>query len=871
MEGNGQAKGLRRTLAVIAFLIPFSFAMRAIDWPAGQHPDEIGILRYMTDMVEDRYTHEAKNSVYPEGFLVLSNIHRHALKVDRWLAQRRDREGVLHRDIDFIRAPRNTELMPNVFIGRHTNAILAGLCGLFLFLAIHAATGSMAGGLCAVALASCTPFMVEHAHYCETDISYCACLALALWFLFAALKRSSMGWLVAGAAASAAAFACKYTAAPIIPFCILVYVDMCVRWLRDASSSGERNRRIRRCVVAALMCLAAAVAAYAALTPTFYTYPGWYWKRIFNIYGEAHGETSAAELSSTPEHVPFLKYRYILRLLMGYFRVVGPIHLILAAASAVLLLSRRRKNPCGPWLLALVVLFFIVDLFCAPWIRSQEFIPFAVLIGAVIAMAAGELHAMAMASHWLAIRISVPLLCVVACGLLAYGDAHRASMMFATEDCRSAMRHWLEMSSNPETRFAAGRFAYWAIKYGRVNTAEVFGEAESFWDPTSATTNAPAHEYFVRQTAIPARGFISNVTGQRHPHFQNGWTNFLAHATLLREWKLTPGYQTEFVQLPMELWGIIPDDTVRVRPSPLSARPTAFRMGPEYYDAAQSGDFLGPIDAIRTVGARKLVRFVPPPDGRPLYAVTRHVEGGIPARINWEGCFSPREKIIEPGRADWFIYKPGLFDGFGDIYVRTRVRMRGDDQTSLCLTTITSDPAFAAELLTRGGSPDKAAELLAQAKLPEDLGQAFAEAVPPIPDRFYNDFARVRFGDLTIYPAGGFIPTDPSKSLEPRNVWLDSEFPVMFDPGRYIVSFRISPEQSLTQEIQSISFSKAASQRVFSRHGFAPGDELEIEVVFDRPTYPRIRGDVTAIGTATPVAKLQDFTITWVPDLSPAK
>lgn len=427
------------------------------------------------------------------------------------------------------------------------------------------------------------------------------------------------------------------------------------------------------------------------------------------------------------------------------------------------------------------------------------------------------------------------------------------------------------MSSNPASRFAAGRYATPALRYGRVTTADMFGEAEALWNPHGAAgSRAPGHDYFVRQSFFLGRGFVDSASGVRTPYWNDGWTNFLAHAILLREWKTTPGYQTTFTMLPMELWGIVPEKANFVRPAPLAPRATAYRMGPEHYDVAQGGDWIGPIVAIRTVGARKGVRFVPPPDGRPLYAVTRHAEGVSPAKIKWEGCFWPREATIAPGRADWFRYKPSVFDSWGDIYVRTRVRMRGDDQSSRCLTTITADPAYAAELLSRGGSPDKAAELLKAAGLPADPARAIAQAVEPLPESFYSDFARVRFGNFTVYPGPSSLTKAPPAGRALAPVELESEIPLFFDPGEYHVSFRIPRLKAGTPKVLSIFFTKAASQRVISGEGFNPGENVEMVLVFNRPASPHICGSTLARGQNSPAVTLEDFSVEWRPSTRPA-
>lgn len=851
----------------LAFLLPYTFAMRGTDWSMMMHPDEPAILRPMQRFYVDSSPSVSSTIVYPEGFFVVTEAYRRAIKPIEFLKDRMAQEGSEHRDLDYIRAPIIRRGAPSIYIGRRANALMAGLCGLFIFLAVRVATKSAAGGLCASMLVACSPFLVEHAHYCETDPPFCAAMSFALLAYFSSIRSGSLRWAVVGVAASVGAFACKYTVAPLVPFSMAVYISISVKLINSAKSQDERRRALRRCVLAAFLSVIAAIATYAVFTPLFRTDIKQWAGNIFNVYGQAHGETSERDLAFQGG-IPFIRLRYIFRLIVVQCLALGSVRMVLAILSSVWLLLRRHQNPCGVWLVLLLIFFFFFDLAVMPWVRSQEFLPIAILLGTLSALAIGEICREL--GRVKVARYVVPLLCLCV-AVLAYGSASRATTMFTTEDTRNAMRHWLEQSASPEAVFAAGRFASPALRYGRIKTADKFGEAEILWRPGAAT---PEHSYFARQSHFLGRGFVDVSTGERRPDIAAGWTNFLAHAILLREWKTTPGYQTTFSMLPMELWGIIPDGAEFALPKPLSPRATAYRMGPEFYDAAQGGDWLGSIDAIRTVGSRKRVRFVPPSNGAPLYAVTRHVDGAIPAKIKWEGCFEPRETVIAPGKADWFLYKPSLFDGWGDIYVRTRVRMRGDDQTSLCLTTITSDPAFAAELLTRGGAPDKAKELLAHAGLPTELSTAIAMSVKPLPKKFYTDFARIRFGDFTIYPGSNSIVNDNGIAAAGTTVELDSEFPVLFEAGHYTISFRMplyNGQQPPPLCVKGISFTKATTQKIVAGGSFAPGKIVKMELDFSETVCPRICGTVIPSIDGVPSVTLEDFSIEWNPELSSAE
>ena len=885
----------RAALLLAAFLIPFSFASRGTDWTVGMHPDELAVKSSMNTFADTLHPNVG-GSVYPEGFFVIANLYRKCTGIWLWMGRLGSQEDSASRDLDKVREPVRKEPVPSIGIGRRANAVLAGISGVLLFLAVKAAVGSSAGGLCAVLLGASSPFVVEHAHYCESDISFVFGLSLALLCLFKAVRGDSDGWMVASAAACAAAFACKYTVAPLVPFCVAVQVSRGVSALRRASSAAGRRRALVRFGLVSLACLAAALAAYVLLTPLVYVDFGLYADKIFRIYHNVHAETSQRDLD-VADAVPLLRLRYVLRLLLIQLRVYGGFRLAMAGAGALVLLTRVRRNPCGAWLVALVLSFVVFDLAAAPWIRSQEFIPFAVLLGLLVAMAVGRLERGAAARGRKFAGFAVASAGLALCAAAGLPPANRVARQFSSIETRSLARRWLEMASNPDTRFAAGRFASPSLRGGRITTAAVFGDAESRWRDGVIDPDDPGHEYFMRQTLFPGRGFVSNATGELHPRYKAGFSNFLDHAVLLKEWKNAPGYSPTFCQLPLQMWAIARRGDPMALPAPLAPRATAYCMGQEPYDAAQSGDWLGPIEALRTVGARKRVRFVPPEGGGAVYAVTRHLKGLAPAKIKWEGLFEPREKTIAPGEADWFIYRPGAMPpAFGDFCERTRVRMRGNDQTSLCLTTVTSDPVYAAELLLRGGSPERAAALLAAAGLPADVAEAATVAVRPVPESAFGDFARIRFARFTVYPdSEDSVPVDAVEAVdvsdleadagegqggeesapaapEPRAgapaadtlVALDTEFPVAFDPGRYEISC-VLPKDDSGPRLQSLRLDCASSQSIVSGGDFSPGAKVVLQAVFDKPSAPRLCGESIAPAGTPHAVTLRDFQISWDP------
>lgn len=840
--------GKRRIIilaSIAVFITAFIFSIKGSNWHNRMHPDEIAMavslrsgMLYPAGIDDE---HLGKMALYPQGFSRMSCLYTFIANIGDCVSEALEKcKDSLSSIVDQEHS--STHVVPDLYskhlpknkdkdnpltrprpsylvVGRRLNAILAGVTSVFLFFATLVLTGSITGSICTGLLAGCSPFIIEHAHYCESDLGVSAMFSLAILTGAITIRRKSLWFAAAFAAACAAAFATKYSVAALAPFFVVVYIAVAIYKYKKCATKEDVRKFWRMLILSGLTCLAAGIAAYMIFTPVTYAAPQVFFKMMQNIANGIYGETA---YDLTHESSGFLlRQRYIVCRILRIMKEYGICHILLLAAS-IPLVANIKRNKRSPFLLVLLALVVIFDISAFPWFRSQEFLPIVLIFSVIIGTGIG-IGIELITKYNSRLSLCVAPLFIALIALVVFGDAGRMMNAFAWQDTRYSMRNWLTICSNPKARIASERYATPSLRGKRIKSAEVFGEAEQLWIPSWVDVNNPGHEYFSRTATHDGRNHRSPLTGKLYQEFQDGWDNFVKHANLLKTYDITKGIRPTFAQVEIELWGIRHTNDVMRLPEPLAPRGEVFYFGGETYYYGTGNDFIGPIESIKTVGKRARVRMTPPGSGKPLFAVTRHITGKIPAKIIWENLFEPREATIQPGKADWFILSSDKANAAcGDIQPHTRIRMKGDDQTSLCLTTITDNPAYVAELLTRGGSPEKVTDFFNSIGFTGNINDAINKFVQPIPERFYNDFSRIFIGQLHIFPEVQVVADKSENSEESADSEIDDlasdeenqtdaseeeqdivsdrlfdfEFPFVLNPGKYNVSMIIPKGKS---------------------------------------------------------------------------
>ena len=255
-----------------------------------------------------------------------------------------------------------------------------------------------------------------------------------------------------------------------------------------------------------------------------------------------------------------------------------------------------------------------------------------------------------------------------------------------------------------------------------------------FWPGTrrgQAPDVAPGSiAFYFRNASFPGR------LGNRHPAsrallppFASNETAFARENVLVAAWKPSGrGVRPVFAQHDVELWALRGPggDASPWRPAPppdapridLSVpRPVSLVEGEHAFRGAVLADApLGAIDGLKIVGRRRAMQ--PPPDA--TLAVFFHAAGTQPATIRAEGRILSAKTRLDPGESAVLpldrraLARAARTDPFPSF----RVRMRGDDQTSLCIGFFARDAAEARRLLREAGAklpPESGAEAAGEA------------------------------------------------------------------------------------------------------------------------------------------------------------
>ena len=223
--------------------------------------------------------------------------------------------------------------------------------------------------------------------------------------------------------------------------------------------------------------------------------------------------------------------------------------------------------------------------------------------------------------------------------------------------------------------------------------------------------------FYFRNASFPGRlGNRHPATRALLPPFASNATAFARDNVLVASWKPAgAGARPVFAQHDVELWALCGprgDGASPWRPAPAPGapavdfefpRPVSLVESEHAFRGALLADApLGAIDGLKIVGKRREMQ--PPPDA--ALAVFLHACGAAPATVRAEGRILRAERRLAPGK--WAILplnraacaraaRADPFPGF-------RVRMKGDDQTSLCIGFFARDDAEARRLLRAAGA-----------------------------------------------------------------------------------------------------------------------------------------------------------------------
>lgn len=797
-------------IGLAVFVFAHWWCSTGIAWSVGFHPDEFPVGRWIDQVRDEGYIVERP---YPGGWFELARIGLWAENLGRSLGESTER----HRAQDgFVSAlsehsfrpaspPRTGKRSHDIQWGRDFNVWLYALTALFLYLGALEAGLGVPGASVSALFFLFSPFVLEHAHYCETDPGVLATLALTLWLLVRAARKASPPLAAAAGFAAGFCVSCKYTVGSLLLCPAILAAVLAAERFRGRGGP----RRIGGSAGFAALALAAAAAGFLVGTPVlFHDMPMVLDALRTNPQFQADPATKIGALFRESAKLGLLPLAW------------------LAFSFAFWLRRPWRSRFAGP--LAFPVLFFLYVLVVLPWFRNQELLPLActLCLGAGLPVAAA-VRAGIRRSPVRAVATFVAL--VAALGAAGLGSG-RMLRCFALRDTRAECQNFLAASFPRGGAIVLEGYVSQVVRGVPEPICAPEGFVAERW-PESAGDESfvvSGARYLVRNATQPIRQgspLFERFSGRPKPETARAVEAFRRETTLLRAWTLPPGsvrpvFAQPDVELrllpPAEAGSPVPDIAIPF-PRPTLLLPHGFPL----YDASGAAWF-GPRRALPTVGKRGTIRLSR--DGAPRWAVTRlpttAPEGGTPVRVNREGPYRPASSPLAPGGVAVAAVRPSWLQSTAPcLFPKTRIRIRGDDQTNAAFTFLASDPAEAALELRRAGDAAGALALLREAGGMGGGGVADVEAfldavaagVPPEPE--WADAARralAAWDALRVGGRNGTAPADdgaaalcgvplralrdfsririPDLPLAPRVA-----IPVCAPPGDYAVECRVGP------------------------------------------------------------------------------
>ena len=858
-----------------------AFYLRGIDWSLKSHPDEIAVARWLAYFPKTGHIVE---KMYPEGFF---QIHKLVDRVASFAEKKVAREWR-----EWVRQDNNTchelalkaePVESEILYGRRLNVALVVLGVAFFFLAAKIMLESTVFAFAAAAIFALNPFIVEYAHYCETEGAMVATMMLSLFALNAAVKRKSLAAALLGAAVCGFAIASKYTMAPI----------MCVAPVVCGHVCRQRGMGWGKVLLFAGASVACMLLGFLLGSPSVFLNTSEYFKRM--SWASSSDYIVAKGLPEGLRGQPWATERFKLASFLKEASKLGAATWWLTALALPLWFSRgARKFAVVTPLFVLSFVAYVVFKF--PFFRAQEFVPMLpfMSISAILPLWwACKQKGGSKRARIAVAAAAAPLLCVSAHSNAA--SATRNMLSFARNDVRLEMCDWMRMCASENICVGYERFTGLAasdVPFHVVQLQKV--EHGDLASPKNAPVGYIARGYF------NSREMRNEITGKLFPRFEAAKNEFDSSAVPLRNFRILGGEERirpTFAQVDVALWkrgGAAEINGAAATLPIVPPRPAAIYYAGQEYRVPENGDLLGPEEALQIVGKRRSV-LLRPEKGVKYWAVVRHAAGDVEAKIKWNGMFEPAKKNIPPLKADYFEIKPNAWRAAKrDIMAAARVRMKGDDQSSICLLTITSDPAYAAHLLCAGGAPEKATELLGKttgktsvALNIEALAQRLAgnqdaqcagdllpalDALRENPDdkafnigglnlATLNDFSNIRIGPTFMAPRAG---TDMRQEF----VAIETSVPVWLIPGKYTVKASLAGGAFLKEKSQCRNLRIRGSETLAAIPDFSmrpmESKRFEFEIIVDKPMRPELACEIASNGAQTAL-DVSSMEFSWSP------
>lgn len=648
-----------------------------------------------------------------------------------------------------------------------------------------------------------SPFLVEHAHYGETEGSMALMGTFTMMMLTYALTSLKLWQILLASVSLGFAIGCKYTLLPImmiLPACTLVF-GIC------------RKLGLWKNALLMLGALLLAVVGFTLATPAIY--------HDFSFFSSSMKETAFSTFNEMSgllgrmADVPGAARMFKTRCFSVEAAKLGVLWWLWLGFTLPFWFARKVRR-YAVVLPLFGISFSLYVVFAFPWFRNQEFIPMLPLLSLTTVLPfVVAVFCMKPSFKMKGLTVlSLVAMCWVA--TTNFIDGSKMASAFSGAESRTEMGHWLYTSAPHGVMFGFEKYTtrgggYFPVTDCPLNKIEVN-------DP--AVFKGRKIDYVVRSANYLTRGTVNPRTGRLYDDLSARLDAFTNQAVLLKSWKIPETDKRPiFSQIDLELWYANTrsgnNETEAGNLPVVLDQPFLINWGRYSHTAFDDGNGIGPQEALQITGKTSDVYFRAQTD-RPWYGVAFFPFSRTGASIDdvfaeWrtKGA-TPRKTALPYKKSSLFLIHPS---STLSLFPKERIKLRGNDQTAICLLMSYTDPVYASHLLRTTGNPKAALDLLAD--LPtEKLGEtglveAFlassASGVEPkpawrqaalrandvhkitsvsgIPIDVIQDFARIRFPEIQLGVHGEILP-------EAKSAVMESELPILLTPGRYTLKCR---------------------------------------------------------------------------------
>lgn len=723
---------------LFVFCSSLLLSSRGVNWVRA-HPDENNIAKWMSETNDSDEHPYIQTRVYPEGLFVLGRLFTGIGKESEKISSRAEewsrQSSLVYRERVPLSHHGTTVSTLEI---RHWNVAFVALSAVFVFLIGCVILENIPVSILASMLYAFHPFVIEHAHYAETDAVMLFAGTLALLLMTFALKKVKLWIFIVGAFIAGFAVASKFSLTAIA---FIVPVSAVVLGIR----LGWKKWQVCLFAIGSLLPFA---FGFLIGTPKLYLTPQMFFDQAGSTKRLTYAEMRVLLGESVCRPNAALVYKF--RSILEEARKCSWLWWILCAGSIPLWFTKTRRQifPVFP---LFGLSYLVLAAFFFPWFRNQEFLPVLPFLSISAALPfCASLKLENGIRKVIAVTVSMCLLCAVV--WLTFSAGMRMGSTFSAIETRMAASSRTGECAPQGVKYVFETYTCASFQFSIARNGHSDVKTVKKIETVLAETGKPLDcDYFFRTADMQGRGNVDPLTGKLYPSRQHELDSVLTNSVLLETWRILPGLRPMFAQPAIELYAYSSNRTELVDipvpyPSPIVIK--GGRYGYSGFRASSSNGLLGPTEAVAIVGKRKTVEFDPLPPGKKYYAVAVNLAGGIDADVEWSRGFSPLRQKVPAGRAALFTSTDNLSE-LWDAVPSAKVRMRGDDQRTLCIAVITPNPDVAARVLSKYGNDAAAREIADNVPVADNMpGKIQLDKVSfcGIPGKVVNDFSRFRSG-----------------------------------------------------------------------------------------------------------------------------